>query len=500
VKPLRPLVLVIDDQPANLLALEATLKDCDYDVVTASSGKEGIALLCEKDFAAILLDVQMPEMDGYETALWVRARGIRTPIIFLTAIHASETHAMRGYEAGAVDFLFKPINTEILRAKLAVLVDLFRKQREIEIKSALMEEHANRRYRDLVEGIPNGIVWTAVLGSGKFSYVSASAENISGYPREDWMANKHFLMMHSHPDDVETLGSAIGTLSARGGDVELEHRFVRADGSVMWLHTTIRVADMDSYRELRGLSVDITSLKETEQSLRQTISIRDEFLSIASHELKTPLTPLQLQIEGFQRLSKRGELARLPDETLVRMLDVSASQVGTLSRLVDQLLDVSRIKAGRISMERAEMDLAALVRKVVALFHTNLTLGKIETTLDLPERLSGQWDAARLQQVVMNLIDNAIKYGRGRPIRIALKETGGAAELTIEDQGIGISADNQKRIFRRFERAVSTGNYSGMGLGLYITRQIVDLHGGEISVRSSPGKGSTFTLRLPSYS
>lgn len=493
----RPLILAIDDQEDQLRALEEALAPCDFGMITATSGAQGIEILRDREFAAILLDVQMPDMDGFETALWVRARDIRTPIVFLTEKYADESFAMRGYEAGAVDFLFKPLNPDILCAKLSVLVGLYRKQRELEIKSALIAERAERRYRDLVEGIPNGIVWTSVVGSGYFNYVSASAEKISGFPLEAWLGTRHFMLAHSHPEDVEVVGTSISEILITGRDIDTEHRLIKADGKTLWLRTTVRIAELANYREYRGISVDITSLKETEQSLRETIDIRDEFLSIASHELKTPITPLQLQIQGFRRLSQKGELHRLPPETLNRMLDVSATQIDSLSRLVHQLLDVSRIKSGRVHIDLSAVDLSHLIRHVVEVFRSNFALESVDLKLDLPDSLRGKWDATRMEQVLVNLLDNAIKYGMGKPIELSLREVEGRAEIQVLDHGIGISVEDQERIFRRFERAVSPNNYRGMGLGLYITQQIIDLHGGTISVESTPGQGSVFKLSLP---
>ncbi len=477
--------------------LKAALEDCNFDLITAGSGKEGIEVLCERECAAILLDVHMPDMDGFETALWVRARGIHTPIIFITAIKQGQSYAMRGYEAGAVDFLFKPLNLNILRAKISVLVELFQRKREVEIKAVRNVESAERRYRDLVEGIPNGIVWTSIADNGVFNFVSSSAQKISGYPARDWSARRYFLIMISHPDDVETVGTAIGSLLAGAGHVDFEHRVIRADGTEMWMHTTIRTGEHRGDLEHRGLSFDITSLKKTEQSLRETIVIRDEFISIASHELKTPLTPLQLQIEGFQRLAKRGELHRMPPETVNRMLGVSAAQVDLLNRRVNQLLEISSIKAGKVTIEAREVDLAALVRKAVDLFEANPTIKREDWKLNLAEEVKGHVDPDRIEQVLVNLIDNAIKYGLGKPIEITLRENAGHAEVTVVDRGIGIPAEDQQRIFKRFERAVSPSNYSGMGLGLFISRQIADLHEGIISVESRPNEGSAFKLSLP---
>jgi signal transduction histidine kinase len=228
------------------------------------------------------------------------------------------------------------------------------------------------------------------------------------------------------------------------------------------------------------------------QKSKQAVELRDEFLSIASHELRTPLTSLRLQFELLQQSLTDLELNRLK-----RNLEIADQQVSRLSELVNELLDVSRIRAGRLILQRESVNLSALVSKVIDRYRSEVM--KVGSSLAFHSSgvVIGNWDPVRIEQVVENLLSNAIKYGLGKPIKVSVSCRENWAILTVKDFGIGIERENQSRIFSRFERAVSSKKYSGLGLGLYIVRQIVESHQGDIRVESTPSRGSTFTIELP---
>ncbi len=249
-----------------------------------------------------------------------------------------------------------------------------------------------------------------------------------------------------------------------------------------------------------AIALDNARLYRTSQ---QAVQVRDEFLSIASHELKTPLTSLHLAVQALQRAMRPPAGAapeaapRLAPEYLARRLEIIAQQNHRLDKLINDLLDISRLAAGRLELEKHEVDLVALTRQVIEQFQEELALARSPVTLDTAGPVLGCWDAARIEQVLTNLLTNAMKYGRGQPIRVTVEAAGPVARLIVQDQGIGIAPEHQERIFGRFERAVRPGQYGGMGLGLYITRQIVEAHGGRITLESKPGYGATFTTELP---
>jgi len=245
-----------------------------------------------------------------------------------------------------------------------------------------------------------------------------------------------------------------------------------------------------------ALAVDNAQLL---REAREAVRLRDEFLGIASHELKTPLTPLHLKVQLLQRQVDGMAAHHLPvsAERVSETLEVVQRQVRRLTNLVDNLLDVSRITAGRLKLEVEEMDLASVAADIVFRFAPSASQLQCELELHAPVPVMGRWDRLRLEQVVTNLLSNALKYGAGHPVRVAVEAEGLTARLTVRDGGIGISAEDLPRIFERFERAVSDRHYGGLGLGLYITRQIVEAFGGSVRATSEPGRGSVFVLELP---
>lgn len=234
---------------------------------------------------------------------------------------------------------------------------------------------------------------------------------------------------------------------------------------------------------------------ETQEAVR----VRDEFLSIASHELKTPLTPLLIQVQGISRLLVRGKLHSLPPERILKMLKTAEDQVGRLGRLVEELLDVARIGSGKLSVQPETTDLSRIVREVVNRFHHEFEVAHCPVRLELEPEVIGEWDPFRLEQVVTNLLTNAIRYGSGESIDIRVRAEGAVASLEVQDHGMGIQSKDQVRIFERFERASPSNHFGGLGLGLYITKQIVERHEGEIRVASEPGKGALFSVTLPRH-
>jgi PAS domain S-box-containing protein len=242
-----------------------------------------------------------------------------------------------------------------------------------------------------------------------------------------------------------------------------------------------------------ALAIDNARLYHEAQ---QAVRLREEFLSIASHELKTPISALQLQVQSLLSTLARSPAGPSP-ERLRRSLETVDRQVRRQTQLINDLLDVSRISAGRLQLQPESMELSALAREVAERFEPELTRAGSALQLQLSAETAGQWDKLRLDQVVTNLLSNAVKYGRGNPIQLAIETTTDRVRLSVKDGGIGIAEEDLARLFNRFERAVSERNYGGFGLGLWISRQIVEAMGGHIHVTSQPGVGSTFTVELP---
>ncbi|HUP56676.1 MAG TPA: GAF domain-containing sensor histidine kinase, partial [Bdellovibrionota bacterium] len=256
-------------------------------------------------------------------------------------------------------------------------------------------------------------------------------------------------------------------------------------------------ADLAVTQELgrrAGIAIDNALLYEAAQT---AIRARDEFLSIASHELKTPLTSLKLQAQIRARDLRKGALKRFAPEMLPQLVADDEKQINRLSRLVDDMLDVSRVQTGKMSYSREDFDLNDLVEDVLRRFAPQVEASRASVSFASESRAPGRWDRYRIEQVVINLLTNALKYGEGRPIEVGIQSREGKAILSVTDHGIGIAREDQDRIFGQFERAISASSISGLGLGLYISRKIVEAHQGSIRVVSVPGQGSTFTMELP---
>jgi signal transduction histidine kinase len=233
------------------------------------------------------------------------------------------------------------------------------------------------------------------------------------------------------------------------------------------------------------------------EAAQSAIRARDEFLSIASHELKTPLTSLKLQAQIRARELKKGELRAFTPEKLPQLIADDEKQINRLTRLVDDMLDVSRVQSGKLTFDPEPFDLNELVSDTLRRFSAQIDASKSKVSFQTGAPAVGNWDRFRIEQVFINLLTNALKYGAGNPIRIEISTEGELALLRVRDQGIGIQQQDQERIFGRFERAISASSISGLGLGLYISQKIIEGHQGKILVQSEPGMGSIFTIELP---
>jgi two-component system, OmpR family, sensor kinase len=231
------------------------------------------------------------------------------------------------------------------------------------------------------------------------------------------------------------------------------------------------------------------------EQLREAVRVRDEFVSIAAHELRNPMTPILMQVHNLAAAARDPRRCR--PEVLAPRLDLLEHAVRDFVRRSTALLDVSRIAAGNVRIEPSEVDLSRLVREVVGRAATAARMARSILDADLQEGVVGTWDPLALEQVAENLLSNALKFGAGRPVTVALRSDGGPAELTVRDRGIGIPEADRARIFQRFERAVARREHGGFGVGLWLANQLVRAMGGTIRVESAPGEGSTFVVGLP---
>ncbi|MBN1203748.1 MAG: hybrid sensor histidine kinase/response regulator [Myxococcaceae bacterium] len=514
------------------MAVEATLAPLGQQLVLARSGREALRHMLHQDFAVVLLDVVMPEMDGFETAQLIRERekSRNTPILFLTALSRGEVPEFRAYAVGAVDYLLKPFEPDILRSKVSVFVELFRKAEAL--REALRREHerelaeAHQRLelerarwreellrREMEAGRDQQRWLEAVLaalptplallepGTGHVLFGNRAAQGLA----DGCLVYPEARVLRSEVVFTDEQGRALpeaalpGVRAARGEGLAGEPvEWRQGEQRGVALAFSSWLPQMHGRPETVLLALlDVTALHATEQNLQRAVHVRDDFLSLASHELRTPLTSLKVHIQGALRAAARraGEPVPLPQH--VAKLETLEHNVSRLTQLVDKLLDISRINAGRLDFALTEVDLSAVVRDVASRFSEEATRNGCHLRVRAEQPVVGRWDRSRVDQVVTNLLTNAFKYGAGTPVELSVLEEDSHAVLEVRDGGIGIREEDRHRIFERFERAVPHENYSGFGLGLWIVQEIVTGLGGAVMVESTPGKGSCFRVLLP---
>lgn len=330
------------------------------------------------------------------------------------------------------------------------------------------------------------------------------ATSVHGWEKRD-IVGRDFTHFHTPEDIAEGRPAQALKIAASNGRFAEQGWRVRRDGSRYWADVIITAlkGEDGTVTGFAYTTADGTDRARAEKeqldllrSVQASVEARDHFLSVAAHELRTPLTSLQLQVQSLMR-GARKEAERRSDDAFHRRLESIDRHVMRFASLIEQLLDVSKITSGKLELHPEPVDLATVVRDTGMRFEADLAKAGCTLTVRGPDRIAGEWDRFRVEQVVSNLISNAIKYGAGKPVEIDVEDAQGVARLRVRDHGIGIAPEDQQRIFQRFERAVSELHYGGLGLGLWIVRQTVEAQGGRIAVESAPGQGATFTVELP---
>lgn len=313
-----------------------------------------------------------------------------------------------------------------------------------------------------------------------------------GVTAKEYDHKRSILQNKVHPDDVEPMKAAINKAVESDGIYEMQYRIFPKPGQLRWVMSRGRCAFVrGSHKPERfsGVVYDITATKERELALEDAVRARDHFLNMAGHELKTPLTNMQMQLQLRQRDLKRGNLEAFSADKIAANLNEQLEYVSRLNRLVESMLTVSQIAEGKLKLSLEYFDICKLVADVVERFPG------IQYSGCAP--IHGHWDWFRVEQVLLNLLLNAVRYGNGKPIQVSVHPVDSRVQIVVRDHGLGIPPADQARIFQRFERAISENEVCGLGLGLYIAKTIVQLHGGEIHLKSDQGHGAEFTVILP---
>jgi signal transduction histidine kinase/CheY-like chemotaxis protein len=530
-------ILLVDDQQAELAALEATLSRLGQNLVRAQGGREALRILLQQDFAVILLDVLMPDTDGFETARLIRERDrtSRTPIIFLTGLQQGELPLFQAYSLGAVDYLLKPFEPEILRSKVSVFVDLARKTEQVRRAAEALGEAQRRQHEQelqeahrkfeaerlraqretlreqmdvsldqrrwleaILEAMPTPLalldpVEEEVVFANRAARALAGGALIQSGPPQPGVTlsdtRGRRLVGGELPTDRAMRGEQLG-------GVQVNFAGPGVVGSL--LAYSDRLGAMHGHPETVLLTLlDVSDLKKVEADLKTAVRTREDFLAVASHELLTPLTALRFEVANAIRSWNRAEAASAPRDHALDYLRTMERSIGRLTRLSNYLLDVSRIEAGKLLLERSTFDLAELAQEVVLRYRDELRAAGCTATVVADGAVVGCWDKTRLDQTVTNLLTNAIKYAPGKAIDLEVKKKGQSASLVVRDHGDGIAPERRERIFRKFERSAEPSDGQGFGLGLWIVHQIVSRHGGTVEAVSESGVGTTFSIVLP---
>ncbi len=524
-------ILLVDDDANNLVALESILSSPDYQFVRAQTSDAALIALMHGEFAAIVLDVQMPVLNGIELARLIkqRRRTQNIPILFLTAHYLETEHAVLAYDVGAVDYLTKPVHPAVLRSKVAVFVDLFRKTRALAGMNQIMEAEiaerklAEERFRVVVEAAPSAML--VFTDEGEIKLVNSQAEAMFGRDREELMQKNVRALLGSSvlpPSGMFTITDTLHRVHAEELSIE------RPDGVKVAVELSVTPIQSTEGPRLLASIVDIGERKRAEDALRtanaeleaknlalerqaaerllrlraeaaqaeaeSANAAKDRFLAMLSHELRTPLSPVLHTVTLLEETVVENTELREHLETIRRNVQLEA-------RLIDDLLDLARIRNGKLNLHLQPTDAHEVLQHAVEICQQNIATQKL--TVDLRLNAHRVWlraDPARLQQIFWNLISNAVKFTPPNGvIHIATRddEASGCLKVDVTDTGVGIEQAKLSRIFNAFEQASHRGS-SGLGLGLAICKALTEFHGGIIEARSpGAGQGTTFTVSFP---
>jgi signal transduction histidine kinase len=485
------MILIVDDKPENIFSLKTILELHSFPTDTALSGEEALKKILRQSYAMIILDVQMPGMDGFEVAEAVggysKARDI--PIIFLSAANTDKKFITKGYTSGGSDYITKPIDPDILLLKVKTFYRLYEQnselnriqaslRSEIEFRKKVQDELQERagELHSILESIPQIAFTTGA--DGRIEFVN-----------EHWLqyAPSKQEFPCTHPDDPDLARQWEKTV-ASGQALEMEVRVRPIDKEEYRFHLlrAIPIREGDTITKWVGTFTDIDDQK-------QAVKKKDEFISIASHELKTPLTTIKAYVQLLDRAIDAEDPTRLyVERTLI--------QIRKLDKLIVDLLDLSKIESGKLKFNKKLFPFETTLSNTVEMIRQTYPDYQIIILPQGKADIQLYGDESRIEQVLINYLTNAVKYSpENKEIHVETDiQPDGRLLVRVRDFGIGIRKDHQSNIFSKFYRVEETSNrFQGLGIGLYICAEIIRRHEGEYGVESEPGRGSVFYFSLP---
>ena len=541
-------ILLVDDRPENLLALEAILEPLQQNLVRANSGPDALKQVLAREFAVILLDVQMPGMNGFEAAQLIKARerSKHIPIIFLTAISKEEEYVFQGYTVGAVDYLAKPFNPDILRSKVAVFVDLYLKNQHIKRQEQMLRESERRelefvhnaklhesesRLSEIVESALDAILMFD--DDQRITLFNSAAERMFGVPRAEVLGKPVEDLLPQTADRGYVEGVCrqnTTTTSVEGAGEAPPNPHVEAffgrrrqpAAENFPVEASISCLELGSHKVFTVIARDITERQKAEEALRtqavslansaaelktlnqqlqqrqleleRAMSARSRFYASMSHELRTPINA----ILGYNTLMLENIYGPL-NERQVHGLQRTQKAAKHLLELVNDVLDLSKIEAGKIEVQLQPVSFPSLIEDLFITVRPMADERGSELSLDHQgEPITVITDPRRVRQILLNLLSNAIKFGRGNAIKVSsIAQEEGGVSISVTDHGEGIAAEDLPRIFDEFVQLAHAHDHEGTGLGLPISKRLATLLNGSLDAVSKVNEGSTFTLVLP---
>jgi len=512
-------ILLVDDRADKLLALQAVLKDLNQNVVVARSGKEALRQLLQTEFAVILLDVSMPGMDGFETAALIRKREAteHTPIIFVTSLNQSENQITRGYQLGAVDYILSPIIPTVLRSKVSVFVELFKRTEQIKRQGERLRQLEEMAFkRQLTEAVDRleaetkrNRFFTLALDmlaiadfDGFILQMNPTWVKTLGFSEDEFKSRPGLDFVHA--EDRPAMIEQLERLREGADSSYFEGRYRCKDGSFRWLGWT--ASPFPSERLIYIFARDITQRKTNEQKieslnaqLKQRVheltdinSELEAFSYSISHDLRAPLRSMQGFADAL--LEEQGERLDDTGREYARRVVNSAKY---LDALLNDLLDYSKLS--RAELERERVDLRKETSELIALLENDVKKRNAQIELEFASEMVSAHPAT-LRQIMANLVCNALKFvppERPPVVRIRTERRDGVVRIWVEDNGIGIAPEHCDRIFGLFERLHTVQDYPGTGIGLALVRKGAERMSGCAGVESEPQRGSRFWVELP---
>ena len=483
------MILLVDDRPENILSLKSILELHGYSSDSVLSGEDALKKVLKKNYALIILDVQMPGMDGFEVAEILGGNNAtkEIPIIFLSAVNTDKKFITKGYSSGAVDYIVKPIDPDILIMKVKTFFRLYEQKRDLQnMQISLQQEVAFRKkaqlqmqekakqLNEILEAIPQ-LAFTATP-TGIIEFVNSHwleyAETATTYPI-------------THPDDAsleEILKSILPSSKKYTKEIRLKVRTAEA-----YRYHLLKMVPLKENNEIIKWVGTLTDIQDQKLAIQR----KDEFLTIASHELKTPLTSIKAYVQLLNNM--------IPEEDKsAKFINRTLSQVNKLDFLINDLLDLSRIEARKLKFDLIEIDFKSFINSILEMLQQIYTDITFILNLEGEGKIMG--NALRLEQVILNFVSNAIKYSpNNKEIQInSLIDNKDQWNFSVKDSGMGIALENQKTIFGKFYRVSDTLNHiQGLGIGLFICSEILKIHHADYGVKSNLGEGAEFYFSLP---